>query len=79
MSWGISDMLGSATILMFVIPPTYAGVELLLRGNLFVGGGLLCVALAMVVADQYVTTPSDLPALVASRVVSAIVRSPEEE
>lgn len=79
MSWGILEMLGSVSILMIAIPPALAGAELLLRGNFVVGAGLLGVAIAMVVADQYIMTPGDLPKLVASKLVSAVVRTPEDE
>jgi hypothetical protein len=79
MSWGILEMLGSVTTLILAIPLAYAGAELLLRGDLLLGSGLLGVALVMVVAEQYVTTLSDLPILVASKLVSAVVGSPDEE
>jgi hypothetical protein len=77
MSWGILEMLGSVTILMVAVPPAFAGAVLLLGGNLVVGVGLLSVALGMVVADQYITTPGDLPALAASKLVGIVV--PDEE
>ncbi len=79
MSWGILEMLGSVTTLIVAVPLAYAGAELLFRGHLFVGVGLLGVALGMVVTDQYITTPGDLPVLVASKLVDAVVRQPDEE
>lgn len=79
MSRGILELLSSMAIVVFVIPPAYAGVDLLLGGNLLVGGSLLGVALAMVVADQYVTTPGDLPILVASKLVGVVARPPDDE
>lgn len=79
MSWGILRLLGSVTILVLALPPALAGVELLFRGNLLVGGGLLGAALTMVVLDQYVTTPSDLPELVVGKLRDALVGSPDEE
>jgi hypothetical protein len=78
-SWGILRLLGSVTILVLALPPALAGVELLFRGNLLVGGGLLGAALTMVVLDQYVTTPSDLPELVVGKLRDALVGSPDEE
>jgi hypothetical protein len=79
MSPGILEMLGSVATLVSAIPPAFAGVGLLLRGNPIVGGSLLGVALGMVAVDRYVTTPGDLPELIASKVVGAVVRSPDEE
>jgi len=79
MSWGILEMLGSVTTLVVAIPVAYAGAELLYRGDVFVGVALLCLALAILVADQYITTLGDLPVLVASKLVGAVVRQPDEE
>jgi hypothetical protein len=79
MSRGILEMLGSVSILIVAIPPMYAGLELLVRGNLLIGGGLLAVSLGMVVADQYIMTPGDLPALAAKKFVSGVVRPPDDE
>jgi hypothetical protein len=79
MSVGILEMLGSVTTLLFSITLALAGAELLLGGNLSVGVGLLGMAFAVVVVERYVTTPSDLPVLAASKLVDAIVRPPDEE
>ncbi|WP_336328191.1 DUF7533 family protein [Halovenus sp. HT40] len=79
MSQGILEMLGSMATLIFAIPLALAGGELVFRGNLPVGVGLLAVALAMLVVDRYVTTPGDLPVLIASSVVEAVARPPDEE
>jgi hypothetical protein len=79
MSLGILDLLGSAMTLLFATTLALAGAELLLRGNLAVGIGLLGVALGMVVLDQYVTTPSDLPVLIAGKLVGAVAKQPDDE
>lgn len=79
MSQGILEMVGSAVTLVFAIPLVLAGVELLLRGSRFIGVGLVSVALGMVILDQYITTPGDLPALIVTKLVGAIARPPDEE
>jgi hypothetical protein len=79
MSWGILEMLGSVTTLIAVVPLAFAGTALLLGGNLLVGLALLGVAVTMLGVDRYVTTPGDLPVLVATKLVDAIVRPPDEE
>ena len=79
MSQGILEMLGSMATLIFAIPLALAGGELVFRGNLLVGAGLLAVALAMIVVDQYVTTPGDLPVLIASKIAGAVAQPPDEE
>jgi len=79
MSRGILEMLWSATTLVFAIPVVLAGVELLLHGDHLIGVGLLAVALIMVVIDQYVTTPGDLPVLAANKLAGGIALPPEEK
>jgi hypothetical protein len=79
MSWGILEMLGSVTTLIAVVPLAFAGTALLLGGKLLVGLALLGVAVTMLGVDRYVTTPGDLPVLVATKLVDAIVRPPDEE
>lgn len=79
MSQGILEMIGSMVTLIFAIPLALAGGELIFRGNLPIGVGLLAVALAMIVVDQFVMTPGDLPVLVASRVAEAVAQQPDEE
>ncbi|MXR50563.1 hypothetical protein GRX03_02930 [Halovenus sp. WSH3] len=79
MSQGILDLLGSMATLVFAIPLALAGAELLVRGDLPVGVGLISVAAAMLVVDRYVTTPGDIPAAVASKVAETVAEPPEEE
>jgi len=75
----ILELLGSAATLVFALPLVLAGVELLVRGNLPVGVGLLGIAAVMLVVDHYVTSPGDLPAMAASKLVETVVGPPEEE
>lgn len=77
-SWGILDQFGLAATLVFVAPLALAGLELLVKGNLTIGTSLLVVALAMVLVERYITTPSDLPGLVASKLVGTVAQSPDE-
>jgi hypothetical protein len=79
MSWGILEMVGSVAVLIFAIPAALAGVDLFLAGNTLLGVGLVGAALAMVVAEKYVVRPSDLPTLLAEKLVGAVARPPDEE
>ena len=79
MSTGIVDILGSAVTFVLAAPLALAGLELLLGGNHLVGGGLLTVAAAMVLVEHYITTPGDLPGLVARKLVGFVARPPDEE
>lgn len=79
MSTGILDLLGSVGTFVLAAPLGLAGVELLVGGNLAVGGSLLGVALAMVAVDRYITTPGDLPSMVAEKLTGAIARNPDDD
>jgi len=79
MSQGVLELLGSMATLVFAIPLALAGAELSLAGNLPLGIGLIGVAVGMVAVDQYVTTPGDIPIMIASRLAEAVARPPDEE
>jgi hypothetical protein len=79
MSTGILDLLGSVGTFVLAAPLGLAGVELLVGGNLAVGGSLLGVALAMVAVNRYITTPGDLPSMVAEKLTGAIARNPDDD
>lgn len=77
---GIVDTIGLVGVLIFAIPAALAGLDfLLLRGEPLVGGALLGLAIVLVLIEQYLTTPTDVPGLVASRVGGAVVVDPEDE
>jgi len=76
---GLLGMVGFMTTLVFAIPLTIAGADLLRRGNVVVGLGLLGAAAAMILVNEYVTRPSDIPAMVVSRVAGTVVSNPDEE
>jgi len=79
MPWDILELLGSTMVLLFAITFAYAGVELFLAGQSFVGIGLLGVAVGTVLMDRYVTTVGDLPGLVASKLLDEVVDPPDEK
>lgn len=79
MSWGILDLVGFATMLVFAAPLALAGAELLVRGNRLLGGSLLAAALGMVVVERYITTPGDLPGLILGKLAGVVARPPDEE
>lgn len=67
------------TTVVFAVPLTIAGLDLFRRGNLVVGTGLLGAAAAMILVNEYVTRPSDLPTMIAGRVVGTLVGETSEE
>jgi hypothetical protein len=79
MARGVLDTIGLAATLVFAIPIAVAGADFLRRGDVVAGGGLLGVAVAMVLIKQYITTPGDLPGAAASKVAGTVARDPDEE
>jgi hypothetical protein len=76
---GILDTIGLAATLVFALPVGLAGVAFVERGNLAIGLGLISVGIAMVLFEEYLTTPGDIPGLVVSSVTSKLVGDPDNE
>ncbi|ELZ41254.1 hypothetical protein C463_13454 [Halorubrum californiense DSM 19288] len=60
MRLGLLDMIGLAASLIFAIPVGNYAVFRLLAGEVALGGGLLVVAVAMVVLPQYFLDPAQI-------------------
>ena len=60
MRLGLLDMIGLAASLIFAIPLGNYAVFRLLAGEVALGGGLLVVAVAMVVLPQYFLDPAQI-------------------
>lgn len=73
MGRGILGTLGLAATLVFAIPVAMLGVDFLLKGRPALGTGFLFVAALMIAVEEYVTTPTDLPGMVAEKVVGRAV------
>ncbi|MDR5672432.1 putative membrane protein [Halalkaliarchaeum sp. AArc-CO] len=65
MRFGLFDMIGLATTLVFAIPLANVGVLRILGGETLFGAGLVAVAVAMVVLPQFFFDPG--------RIVKALV------
>ncbi|WP_433625796.1 DUF7533 family protein [Halomicrococcus sp. NG-SE-24] len=79
MDLGILDTVSLAATLVFALPVALLGVERLLAGQTLVGGGFLAVGVLMVVLQEWLTTPTDVPAEAAQRVVGRVAESDDEE
>lgn len=79
MRLGIMQTIELAAALVFAIPVGLFGVSQLLDGRLAVGGGLLVVAVLMVVVPYHLTTPGDLPGKAAEKAVGGAVDSDERD
>ena len=72
MGRGIIGLVGLAVTLAFAIPVGLLGLDMLTKGNTLVGGGFLAFAVLMVVLQEYLTTPGDIPGRVAGRLVGTV-------
>lgn len=76
---GIMDMVGLAASLIFALPVGIFGLNRAIEGQYLLGGGLVLVALLMVVLPQKLTTPMDVPQMIAGKAVGKAVKAPDEE
>ena len=76
---GIISTLQLAVTLAFALPVGLLGVQFLLSGRTLFGAALVVVALLMVAIEEYVTTPTDVPAAAAEKAVGAVVKNEEGE
>ncbi|PSQ49136.1 hypothetical protein BRD19_04700 [Halobacteriales archaeon SW_7_65_23] len=80
MDTGILDMVQRVGAVALALTIALPGLDfLLLRGDLFVGGGLLALAALVMIVSEYVRSPSDVPTSTAQRVVAAIAKEPDDE
>jgi hypothetical protein len=79
MARGILGTIGLAATLVFAIPVGLLGLNFIVDGRHLLGVGFLLVAVLMVVLQEYVTTPFDLPGKAAEKAVGAVVEAPEDE
>lgn len=79
MGRGILGLVGLAVTLAFAIPVGLLGLDMLTKGNTLVGGTFLAFAVLMVLLQEYVTTPGDIPGRVAGRLVGGVAKEPEPE
>jgi len=78
MGRGILDLVGLAVTLAFAVPVGLLGLDMLSKGDTLVGGGFLAFAVLMVVLQEYVTMPGDVPGRVAGRLLGGVAKDPDE-
>jgi hypothetical protein len=79
MAKGIIGTIQLAITLAFAIPVGLLGLDKLLAGETLIGGVFLAIAVLMVVLEEYLTTPTDIPGKVAQKTVGTIAKEPEEK
>jgi hypothetical protein len=77
---GIIDTIKLAGTLVFAIPAALAGLDfLLIRDDTGIGLTLIGLAIGLVVIQHWLTMPTDIPELVANRVVDTVAKEPESD
>ncbi|AGB30335.1 hypothetical protein C488_04802 [Natrinema pellirubrum DSM 15624] len=77
---GIIETIKFAGTLVLALPAALAGLELLLlRGQTGFGVALLGLAVGLVIAQHWLTMPTDIPELLAERVMGTIAKEPDAE
>lgn len=80
MDTGILDMVQRVGTVALALTIALPGLDfLLLRSDLFLGGGLLALAALVLIVSESVRSPSDVPTTTAQRVVGAIAKEPDDE
>lgn len=76
---GIIGTIQLAATLVFALPVGLLGVNKLLAGETVVGGAFLALAALMVALEEYLTTPTDVPASLAEKTVGKVAKTPDDE
>jgi len=79
MARGILETIGLAATLVLAIPIALFGAEHLVRGELVAGAAYVAIAVGLVVVEQYLTTPTDVPGMVAEKTVGKAVKTEDTE
>lgn len=78
MAKSIIDTAMFALTLVFALPVGLLGGNFLLSGQTILGSVFVGLAVLMIVVEEYLTSPTDLPGMAAKRVVGAIVKTEDE-
>ena len=79
MARSILGLVGLAATLVVALPVALLGLDFLVRGQTVMGAGFLAVAGLVVAVEQLLTTPADVPELVAKRTVGRVAKTDDEE
>jgi hypothetical protein len=78
MTKSIIDTVTLALTLVFAIPVGLMGGNFLLSGQTILGSVFVVIAVLMVLVEEYLTTPTDLPGMAAKRVVGTVAKTEDE-
>jgi hypothetical protein len=74
----ITGLLGLAVTLAFALPVALLGIQFLGDGRTIFGAGFLGIAALMILINEYVASPSDLPGMIAGKVVGTVAKEPKK-
>jgi hypothetical protein len=78
MARGIIGTLQLVGTVVLAAPLAILGVQFLLSDRLLMGGLFVGLAVAMLLLEEYLTTPQDLPAIIAERAAGRVAGDEEE-
>ncbi|MFC6836620.1 DUF7533 family protein [Halomarina ordinaria] len=78
MARGIIGTLQLAVAVAFAAPVALLGLSFLRGGDTLLGAGFLAFAVLMILVEEYLTTPQDVPGKVAEKAVGTALPEDEE-
>jgi hypothetical protein len=78
MSRGLLDTLQLAASVVVAVPVAAFGLFKLAEGSPWLGVGFLVLAGLVVAVEEVVTSPKDIPVLLAERVAGRVVEKPDD-
>ena len=79
MARSLIGLIGLGGTLIFALPAALLGVEFIIRGRMAGGVALVVAAALMIGFERYITTPGDLPGMVADQTVGRLTNTDDEE
>jgi hypothetical protein len=80
MARSLFGLVGLGATLIFALPAAMLGLEyLLFRGRPTAGVALVVIAALMVLVEEHITTPMDLPTMVADRTLGKLAKASEDD
>lgn len=79
MARSLIGWVGLGGTLIFALPAALLGVEFIIRGRTAGGVALVVAGALMIGFERYITTPGDLPGMVADQTVGRLTKTDDEE
>lgn len=79
MGKGILGLIQLGIALAFAVPVGLLGLDKVVTGEPLVGGAFLGLAVLMIVIEEYLTTPADIPGKLAQKTLGKVPKEPDEE